>query len=289
MNQVIIAEAENWLKRSSTLLGAQRASLAAVTPALMGILSESRARVIGLGGSPGTGKSTLAHLLRVVLAHQGVKATVVSLDDYYLTRGERARLAADVHPWFATRGVPGTHDLGMLLSDLEGLLSGDTRNLVLPKFDKASDDRMPKRKPWQGPAPDIIMLEGWCIGCPPLSLRDSATAINSAERRRDPTGIWRDAVRVNLERYAKKLHPLLDLRWFMAAPDWDKVVLWRWQQEQGLGERKRLGSRDEVRDFLAAYERLCRHMTATCEDWADSVIRLDRNHCTKLLHPGLNK
>ena len=63
----------------------------------------------------------------------------LSLDDLYLTRAERDRLAAQIHPLFATRGVPGTHAVGMGLDIIENILAG--RALELPRFDKSNDDR----------------------------------------------------------------------------------------------------------------------------------------------------
>ncbi|RZJ79295.1 MAG: kinase, partial [Brevundimonas sp.] len=65
--------------------------------------------ILGIAGSQGSGKSTLAH----DVAERFGGATL-SLDDVYLTKAERADLAARVHPLFATRGPPGTHDLGLL-------------------------------------------------------------------------------------------------------------------------------------------------------------------------------
>ena len=38
---------------------------------------------------------------------------MLSLDDLYLPKAERLRLARDVHPLLATRGVPGTHDVAL--------------------------------------------------------------------------------------------------------------------------------------------------------------------------------
>src|SRR4051812_24782738 len=69
--------------------------------------------VAGLCGSQGSGKSTMALFLQVLLQDRGLKTAILSLDDLYLTLPERERLAADVHPLLRTRGVPGTHDVGL--------------------------------------------------------------------------------------------------------------------------------------------------------------------------------
>jgi D-glycerate 3-kinase len=51
----------------------------------------------------------------------GVSAVVLSLDDFYLTKAARAALAESIHPLFATRGVPGTHDLTLLNETINAL------------------------------------------------------------------------------------------------------------------------------------------------------------------------
>ena len=75
------------------------------------------------------------------LTAAGSVAAAVSLDDFYLTRARRHALARTVHPLLATRGVPGTHDLPLLLDVLLRVRSG--RPVRLPVFDKlAVRDRM---------------------------------------------------------------------------------------------------------------------------------------------------
>ena len=43
----------------------------------------------------------------------------ISIDDFYKTRKDRMILAKKVHPLLMTRGVPGTHDVDLILSFLE--------------------------------------------------------------------------------------------------------------------------------------------------------------------------
>ena len=74
---------------------------------------------MGLSGCQGSGKSTLVKAIAHVLEDvHHVNAVVLSLDDFYLTKAERELLARTVHPLFATRGVPGTHDLDLLRQTL---------------------------------------------------------------------------------------------------------------------------------------------------------------------------
>ena len=65
--------------------------------------------LIAISGAQGSGKSTLT-----TRAARDLSCAALSLDDVYLTRAERAALAARIHPLFAVRGPPGTHDLALL-------------------------------------------------------------------------------------------------------------------------------------------------------------------------------
>jgi D-glycerate 3-kinase len=67
--------------------------------------------IVGLCGAQGSGKSTAAAALVELLAHEQLPAIALSIDDFYLPRIERQRLAREIHPLLATRGVPGTHDV----------------------------------------------------------------------------------------------------------------------------------------------------------------------------------
>ncbi len=73
---------------------------------------QSKSLVVGINGAQGSGKSTLSELIKIILSEEyGLSVVVISIDDLYKTRSERQQMANDVHPLFATRGVPGTHDV----------------------------------------------------------------------------------------------------------------------------------------------------------------------------------
>ena len=113
---------------------------------------EDRMLVLGLNGAQGTGKSTLARLLRALLGRlYRMRVAILSLDDLYLTAAERVRRAEVIHPLLATRGVPGTHDVDLGLRTIRALREG--KPLALPRFDKARDDRAPvfEWPRWEGP------------------------------------------------------------------------------------------------------------------------------------------
>ena len=61
------------------------------------------------------------------------------------TRKERISLSQRVHPMLLTRGVPGTHDINMMLSFFKRAKSKKFKRLKLPTFNKAIDDRFSKK------------------------------------------------------------------------------------------------------------------------------------------------
>jgi hypothetical protein len=58
--------------------------------------------VLGVSGAQGSGKTTFTGQLASCLAERGFAVATLSLDDFYLTQVERAALARDKHPLFAT-------------------------------------------------------------------------------------------------------------------------------------------------------------------------------------------
>ena len=125
--------------------------------------SRSGALVVGICGAQGSGKSTVSELLRSVLERGFDEAVAVfSIDDIYRTREERQRLAAEVHPLFATRGVPGTHDVDLGLRLIEALGSQSPEDdLGIPSFDKSRDDRRPQSEwPRFAGSASVILFRG---------------------------------------------------------------------------------------------------------------------------------
>ncbi|MEX1032459.1 MAG: hypothetical protein WDZ30_03795, partial [Cellvibrionaceae bacterium] len=101
-------------------------------------------KILGIVGAQGSGKSTLAGLLAMLLNRvHGLRTVAVSLDDFYLTRAQRQRLAEEIHPLLITRGVPGTHDLPLAMGTLDTLLA-QPGEATIPGFDKSRDERKSK-------------------------------------------------------------------------------------------------------------------------------------------------
>jgi D-glycerate 3-kinase len=233
--------------------------------------------VVGLTGPQGSGKSTLAAQLPAALAALGLRAAVLSLDDLYLPKAERLRLAREVHPLLATRGVPGTHDVALGVEVLASL--GAARETLVPRFDKASDDRLPRAE-WarvEGPA-DVIVFEGWCVGARPQPPEALAAPVNELERTRDADGLWRRYANDALAGPYRALFDPIGFQALLLAPGFDVVLGWREQQEHALIARGGAGQTDaQLAIFIQHYERLTRWIATEMPERADATARLDRD------------
>ena len=239
--------------------------------------------LLGINGCQGSGKSTLADFIAAVQAIRGRKAAVLSIDDFYLTRRERAQLAQSIHPLLQTRGVPGTHDLALALQTVDSLLSlspGDTTQL--PRFDKSCDDRAPLSQ-WptiEGPI-DMVILEGWCVGSRPQSANELTTPVNTLEKNEDADGRWRQFVNDSLKNYQQlfeRLHTMVMLK----APDFSCVYRWRLEQEQKLAALRPDGSgvmsAEEIARFIQHYQRLTEANLVALPSHADVILELNHQH-----------
>jgi D-glycerate 3-kinase len=240
----------------------------------------SRPLLIGINGAQGTGKSTLCLFLETLLRDDyGLHAATLSLDDLYLTKSERQQSARQIHPLFATRGVPSTHDIPLGNAVIDALLAGNEA-VPLPRFDKSRDDRAPQSD-WpiiEAPV-DILLLEGWCIGARPAAPATLAAPVNGLERDEDPGARWRTAVNAALGGAYADLFARLDLLVLLAPPGFAQVREWRELQESRLRDRTGRGmTPGEVARFVDHYERLTRDMLATLPDKADIVVRIDADH-----------
>jgi len=238
-----------------------------------------RPYVVGLCGPQGSGKSTGAEAIRHLLQAVGLRVAILSLDDLYLTRAERTRLALTTHPLLATRGPPGSHDLALGNKLMDHLQS--RASTALPSFDKATDDRRPMEqcKTFDGPV-DVVLFEGWCVGARPEPAEVLLEPINDLERDLDPDGIWRKFVNAQLAGY-QSLFSRIDFLIFLKPPGFEVVAGWRREQEAKLRNRNREGqpdlrvmTDDEVNRFVQYYERLTRHIIQEMPDRADALVEL---------------
>jgi len=261
-----------------------------LTDWLTGLTRESRVPpVIGISGAQGSGKTTLCTILQALLAaSDNLRVAAFSLDDLYLPREDRQRLARQIHPLFATRGVPGSHDVELgrqLLSDLQN--SAHHSRTAIPVFDKAQDDRKhpAEWKVWEGRC-DLILFEGWCLGARPQQEPDLAEPMNQLERDEDPDCRWRRYVNRQLAGPYRELFNGFDQLMLLQVPDWNCVFSWRRNQERQLAASQaststeaanRIMDDSTLARFIMHFERLTRWILTDLPDQADLLLPLDQN------------
>ena len=240
---------------------------------------------VGINGAQGTGKTTLGKLLVTLLSAREFRVANFSIDDFYLTQSERNQLAESQHPLLATRGVPGTHDISLLMTKFEELKNLKAEQVCeLPRFNKAIDDRC-GTEDWQkliGPI-DAVILEGWFVGAPPQTTRDIELPINALEKTEDADGSWRKYANYQLADQYQSAFDQLDLLIMLKAPSFKQVSEWRSLQEEKL---KKIGPIDspgimdeeQLARFIQHYERLTRHCLEYLPVKVDVLFDLDTDH-----------
>ncbi len=270
------------------------ASLEIVAPAIASWLSDARPLVVGICGSQGSGKSTLSRHLAEYFEDRAVRVAVLSLDDLYLSREARGRLADRISPLFVTRGVPGTHDVALGETVLDALQAG--RPVRLPRFDKATDQSAPDTEWPLIEGADLILFEGWCVGAVPQADHELSDPVNDLEATLDMQGTWRRYVNDALKGSYRRLFERTDRLILLAAPDFTVVADWRTQAEHELRDRLRREGRtgtrvmtdSEVARFVLHYERLTQAILREMPGRADLTLRLDagRRVLSQVRHAG---
>lgn len=246
--------------------------------------------VIGVQGAQGSGKSTLAECLQHLLINEHKLNTVcLSIDDFYLRREDRQILAKKIHPLFATRGVPGTHEVSLGLTafnELKSLKAAQTWPLV--RFNKALDDRH-ETKAWghaRGPI-DILLFEGWCVGMSPQDDNELVSPVNVLEAEEDKDRTWRSYVNHALSAQYQSWFKHIDYLAVLQAPSFECVHQWRNLQEEKLREKltdapftekKFLLDNAAITRFISHYERLTRHGLRTLPEKADWLFNINIEH-----------
>ena len=244
---------------------------------------------VGLAGGQGTGKTTISSLIKIILTkYFKLKVFRISIDDFYKTRKERTNLSKRVHPMLLTRGVPGTHDINMMLNFFRKAKSKNFKRIKLPTFNKAIDDRFSK-KYWYDlrNKPDVIIFEGWCVGAKPEKNITLKKTINSMEKAKDQKQIWRKYVNQQLKSKYKNLYSQLNCLIFLKAKNFSLLQKWRLKQERKLWlkSKKNLNlkimSRGDVINFMQTYQRITQNMFRYMPRYASIILNLNTNHQIK--------
>ena len=245
--------------------------------------------IVGLSGGQGTGKTTISSIMSIILKkYFELNIFKISIDDFYKTRKERFILSKKIHNLLKTRGVPGTHDISIILDFLNKVKHKNFKPLKLPKFNKATDDRF-KKELWYSinKRPDVIIFEGWCIGARPQKNYQLKKHINSVEKLNDQNLIWRKYVNYQLKKNYRKLFNQLNCLLYLKAKNFNLLQKWRLKQERKLltfsREYKNLKimNKKEVINFMKTYERITQNMFKDAPKYASIILNLNSNHQIK--------
>ena len=244
---------------------------------------------IGLAGGQGTGKTTISSIIKIILEkYFKLKVFKISIDDFYKTRKERINLSKKIHPMLMTRGVPGTHDIKMMLDFFKKTKVKSFKKMKLPNFNKAIDDRSPKNK-WYNinEQPDIIIFEGWCVGARAEINKTLKKPINSIEKINDENLVWRKYVNHQLKTKYRKLYSQLNCMIYLKAKNFSLLQKWRLKQEKKLWlktkkkSRHKIMSKDDVINFMQTYQRITQNMFKNMPRYASIILNLNDNHQIK--------
>lgn len=246
-------------------------------------LSANTTYFVGINGSQGSGKSTLSEFLKDYLCETyDMSVVVMSLDDFYFSRIERQIIAADVHPLFTTRGVPGTHNMSQAKTVLRDL--NQQQPTTIPRFNKATDDPHPISA-WTKvtSSVDIVVFEGWCWGVEPQTSEQLQQPVNAFETTEDNNATWRNHANLQLSLHYQPLYILMDKWVMLKAPCFEDVYAWRLEQEQKLilstakANDDKSGTMDEqqIQRFIQHYQRLTEHALITLPNTCDHVFELN--------------
>ena len=234
-----------------------------------------------LSGSQGVGKTTLLKLIKIIIKKKfNKKILSISLDDFYFDKKEREKISKNNHPLLKTRGVPGTHDIEYLLQTIKRF-DESKYPIKLPLFDKLSDSRKKIQKLIKTKC-DILILEGRCVGCPPISRKYLLSNINTLERQYDTNGKWRKyynrEIKTNYSKVFKEFSSII----YLKAPSFTNVLNWRIKQEKYLLKLNKKNilsgmSAKEIANFIEHYEKITKWMLKKMPALSDIVLYINKN------------
>jgi D-glycerate 3-kinase len=205
---------------------------------LEGLAASGQRGVVALNGPVGAGKTTLCRELERRAAERGFRLAVASIDDLYLPWEERQRCLAG-NPFGVSRVPPGSHDVALLLLNLERWRRHGV--LVLPRFDKTLRDGQGDRCGEQVLQADVLLLEGWLMGCRPLGGEllaglEPGPACQVGSLAEDLAGLTPEEIRwlPHWDRALAAYVPLWNLcrsLWLLWPNDWRLARRWRFQAE----------------------------------------------------------
>jgi D-glycerate 3-kinase len=249
-------------------------------------INKKKPLIIGLAGGQGSGKTTISSILTLILQkYFKLNVFKISIDDFYKTRRDRKIISIMKHPLLMTRGVPGTHDIDLMLKFFKKIKSKNFTGLEVPKFNKAIDDRY-KKNLWYKlkSKPDVVIFEGWCVGAKAQKVSQLKNPINSLEKVYDQGAKWRSHVNNQLKTKYKILFKQLDGLLYLKAKNFNLLRNWRLKQERKLWLKTKnkkninIMSNGDVINFMQTYQRITQQMFKDAIKNSSIIMNLNSYH-----------
>ena len=240
---------------------------------------------LAINGGQGTGKTTKAGFLEIILEVLGYKVVTFSTDDFYKTHEELQKLMQR-SPVYKFRGPPGTHDVKKLKEVMEALKN--RKATKIPKYDKSAyngeGDREPEEK-WEvvPEGTDIFIVEGAQAGLRPISSKEDLCkptrdkTLNKTELEQDPIGLYREA----FNEAAREYVPISDLFDNLIVLDvcLRAIRKGRVEQEAKMIKEKKKGMAPEaLKEFIDYYSLFLRIIKNLADsEYPDLVVKIGYN------------
>ena len=133
---------------------------------------------------------------------------------------------------------------------------------------------------------DILILEGWCCGCPSLEKNFLNKNLNKLEMEEDKNKIWRNHYNNRLDNDYKKLFSRFDKIIYLKASSFKFVLRWRLKQEKmNKTSRKNIVkmNKKNILYFISHYEKITKWMIKKLPIIANLVINInEKQEITKI-------
>ena len=196
------------------------------------LLKTNKKTLIGISGLPGCGKTSFGKWIKAAAAELNWSVDVISMDDFYLPSRELEK-AMSGNPWLVPRALPGSHEIELIKTTIENWKI--TGSLKAPKFDKALRHGLGDRCGWNVTTPNILIIEGWFLGCG-LSTDITRSKALWPEGQREITSSEKDyryKVQNSLKEYLA-IWEEFERIWHFKAVDFGSTKEWKRQQELNL-------------------------------------------------------
>ncbi len=238
-------------------------------------LDKNKRTLFGISALPGCGKTSLGNWLEDAAKLFNLSVKVVSIDDFYLPAKE-LDIAMKGNPWCVPRGLPGSHSIELLEESVDNWFASGF--LKAPKFDKALRNGLGDRYGCTECNPDVLILEGWFLGCEPIesSLNKDLISRKIKPKLTNEEKMYREKVQLLLLKYLSTWQKINRI-WHIKSNNLTSSLEWKVQQEMHMMETRGASlTGDSLNSFLRMIQ-CAIPQQSLMEIKSDIVIEIDKS------------